>query len=132
MLNGEDHVRVRTTLPFEKVLDKVEEILGELGDISIESNGDFTIDGRRFNNFALETKLDGWVEQRKSGKEYEVTVKYTMSPAVGGIILAVVFLIFFAPLVLIPVLMGINAQSELKKRLRRTLEDLEDELDRDA
>jgi hypothetical protein len=130
MFNGQEQVKIRTDLPYAKVLDKVEEYLSELGEVYVDEEGDFTIDGQRFNTFGVEVKFDGWVEERKKGREYTIGVKYNMNPTTGGIILAVVLAMVFLPLVLIFVFLGMNAQSDIKRRLRDALNDLEDDLDR--
>ena len=67
LFNGEESVRIKTTLSRVKLEEAIEDSLSSLGPVESFGRGEFRISARKFNSFATEVVIDGNVS--KGGKK---------------------------------------------------------------
>jgi hypothetical protein len=128
MFYGEDRIKVKTSLEFNKVLQRVEDALDRVGRVKMYESGDFTISGSRLANFLTEIHLEGEVEQKKDGDTYVVHVEYKIEPSVACWVIGIIgficglvgALVFLAPVL---------AQGEVKRVVEKGLDDVRRELE---
>jgi hypothetical protein len=126
MFTGEEHTRIRSTLPFDDLLEQVKKSLKTIGRVRMSPEGDFTIDAQRLANFAWDVKIEGWVEPRKNPDDYSIGINYQINPTTAGLILGI---LFFMPVGVIGLFMILNAKQEVQKRANDAIQEIEDNLD---
>jgi hypothetical protein len=122
MFSGEEYIRLRTTDSYPQVLQKVEDALFALGDVSVSKSGEIEIFDPPFSAFASDLRLEGWVDKRRKEDEYSVTISFSITPNVVAWIL--VILLF--PIGLIFLLLPLSTKSNLEQAIHRALREVKD------
>lgn len=128
MFKGEEYVTFETAEPTEKLFEKVEGSLAELGKISITKKGTITIEPRsKLSNAFSQTSMEGQLAQKKGAKQHTLTVNYDVSPTiicwlvivVGTLTLFLGWLAIFLPM---------SHKKAVGKEVQKALAQIEDDL----
>jgi hypothetical protein len=122
MFNFRDYAHFETDLPHRDVLRRICDALDPIGDAEPVEDDEIEVAARRYGSFAYETSVAALLHQYKNGREYEVTIEYKINPHVAIMVLCI---LFFMPLGLIVLLLGMNTKQELDKLVRRAVRDIE-------
>jgi hypothetical protein len=129
MFKGGEQIMVRTTLSFADVCNRVAEIMDWLGPVHMSSSGRFSIEQGRHSSFFTEVLFKGDVRERSRGDGVVVTLDYEVKPSTACLVIAIVAA-FTCQLVALILLFVVQAKNNVERDLNRTLDDIEDELDR--
>jgi hypothetical protein len=129
MFNGSDQVTVKSSLSFDQVCDRVEDLVNGLGPARFSNSGRFSIEEGRLTSFFTQVRYFGEVRQRKGGEGYLVGIDYEVAPSVacwvigvaGGLTCLAPGLVFLFPLM---------AKDEARRAVERTIFEIDDELNR--
>jgi hypothetical protein len=130
MFKDGDQIKVATTLPFDKVCDRVEEILDSLGPVRFSNSGRFTIERGVKSGTWTEVTFTGEVRERKGGDGYLVSLDYEVKPTTPCLVVGIAGGLMCGGLGALVFLFPVLAKGEVEKRARRALDDIEDELNR--
>jgi hypothetical protein len=122
MFNFRDYAHFETDLPHRDVVRRICDALDPIGDAEPVEDDEIEVAARRYGTWAYETSVAALLRQHKNGREYEVTIEYKIEPQVVIMVLCV---LFFMPLGLIVLLLGMNTKQELDKLVRRAVRDIE-------
>ncbi len=126
MFKGEESITIVTSDPIERVYEKVEESLSELGRVTISKKGSVALEPKsKYSNIFTDVTMDASVRPLKKSGEYEVTVAYNCAQSAINWIVAVVGTLVFC-IGFLSLLLPMMQKGTVERDVRRVLASLEE------
>jgi hypothetical protein len=126
MFKGEETIVVVSSDPIEKVYDKVEESLSELGRVTISKKGSVSLEPKaKYSNIFTDVTMEASVKKLKKPDEYEVSVAYNCAPSAITWIVAIVGT-FTICIGFLAILLPMTQKSTVERDVKRVLASLEE------
>ena len=129
MFNGEESVRIRSTLSRAKIEEAIEDAADGLGNLKFYDRGEFEITGGKFQSFATAVNISGKLTEGRTEGEWTLRMAYVVKPTGGCWAIAIVglFLVFIFSFLIL--LVPMTAKTEVQRAVERAVRDVRDEVE---
>ena len=136
MFNGEESIRIQSSMLREKIEEAIEDATNGLGTLKFFDRGEFEISGGRFKSFATDVTITGQLAKGRKEGEWTLRMEYSVKPSGGCWAIAIVGLfivfIFSFLILLIPMMAKSEVQRAVERAMRDVRNEVEDERDEDS
>lgn len=130
MYGNEESVRFRSDLSGPELERLIEDAASSLGYVQFFRGGEFDISGGRFQSFATDVKMTGYLSRGRRDDEWTVCISYSVAPSTACWVLAILGFLFFLIGLLI-LIIPFTAKSNVQQAVRRAVREVSDRAERE-